>query len=180
VAVKEQPVPNPTPEQVLQQLQAKLQNAQQERGRLAATFAANQRAIHALVQVAEVRQQLAILQAEIQSMQQSQPPSNTPNQPHSSIQSQPNPSPTTATQPTFGIPYTLSSTHRTIDSKSPLSKGIQNSPWPSSYKPITLPKYNRKIDPRQFIMSFEAAIAFARGTILYWLSLLSSQPKAMC
>jgi uncharacterized protein involved in exopolysaccharide biosynthesis len=97
VAVKEQPVPNPTPEQVLQQLQAKLQNAQQERGRMAATFAANQRAVQASVQVAEVRQQLAILQVEIQSMQQSRPPSNTPNQPHSSIRSQPNPSPTTTT-----------------------------------------------------------------------------------
>jgi hypothetical protein len=41
----EQPVPDPTLEQVLQQLQVELQNAQQERDRLAAAFAANQRAI---------------------------------------------------------------------------------------------------------------------------------------
>jgi hypothetical protein len=45
LVAKEQLAPNPTPEQVLQQLQAELQNTQQERDRLAATFAANQRAI---------------------------------------------------------------------------------------------------------------------------------------
>jgi hypothetical protein len=45
VAAGEQPVPDPTLQQVLQQLQAELQNAQQERDRLAAAFATNQRAI---------------------------------------------------------------------------------------------------------------------------------------
>jgi hypothetical protein len=45
LVAEEQLAPNPTPEQVLQQLQAELQNTQQERDRLAATFAANQRAI---------------------------------------------------------------------------------------------------------------------------------------
>jgi hypothetical protein len=33
-----------------------------------------------------------------------------------------------------------------------------------SYKPITLPKFNGKSDPHQFIISFEAAVAFAGGT----------------
>jgi hypothetical protein len=37
---------DPTLEQVLQQLQAQLQSTQQERDKLAATFAANQRAAH--------------------------------------------------------------------------------------------------------------------------------------
>ena len=32
-----------------------------------------------------------------------------------------------------------------------------------SYKPITLPKFNGKSDPWQFIMSFEAAVASAGG-----------------
>jgi hypothetical protein len=52
---------------------------------------------------------------------------------------------------------------RTIDPKSPLPEGIQNSPWPASYKLITLPKFNGKSDPHQFIMSFEAAVASAGG-----------------
>jgi hypothetical protein len=52
---------------------------------------------------------------------------------------------------------------RTVDPKSPLSEGIQTSPWPVTYKPIILPKYNCKTDPRQFVMSFEAAVASTRG-----------------
>jgi uncharacterized protein involved in exopolysaccharide biosynthesis len=75
IAGEEQPNPDPTPEQVLQQLQAQLQNVQQERDRLAATFAASQRAVQASLQAAEIRQQLAIVQAEIQSLQPSQPQS---------------------------------------------------------------------------------------------------------
>jgi hypothetical protein len=68
-----------------------------------------------------------------------------------------------AAQPTFGTPFNPQPVHRTIDSRSPLSEGIQTSPWPPSYKPITLPKFNGRSDPRQFIMSFDAAVAFAGG-----------------
>jgi hypothetical protein len=66
-------------------------------------------------------------------------------------------------QSTFGTPYTLPPLQRFIDAKSPLFKGLQSAPSPSSYKPITLPKFNGKTDPQQFIMSFEAATAFAGG-----------------
>ena len=52
---------------------------------------------------------------------------------------------------------------RSIDPKSPLSEGIQQSPWPTAYKPITLPKFNGKTDPHQFIMSYKAAVASAGG-----------------
>jgi hypothetical protein len=41
-AIEDQQASDPTPEQVLQQLQAQLQSTQEERDRLAATFAANQ------------------------------------------------------------------------------------------------------------------------------------------
>jgi len=51
----------------------------------------------------------------------------------------------------------------TLDLRSPLSEGLQTSPWPTTYKPITLPKFNGKADPRQFLMSFEAAVASAGG-----------------
>ena len=51
----------------------------------------------------------------------------------------------------------------TLDLRSPLSEGLQTSPWPATYKPITLPKFNGKTDPRQFLMSFEAAVASAGG-----------------
>ena len=45
--------------------------------------------------------------------------------------------------------------------KSPLFEGLQALPWPASYKPITLPKFNSKTDPHQSLMSFEAAVASA-------------------
>jgi hypothetical protein len=45
LAAEDQPNPDPTPKQVLQQLQAQLQSTQKERNRLAATFAASQKAI---------------------------------------------------------------------------------------------------------------------------------------
>ena len=73
-----------------------------------------------------------------------------------------------AAQPTFGTPFNLPPVQRTIDSRSPLSEGIQTSPWPPSYKPITLPKFNGRLDPCQFIMSFEADVdsAVGNGTVL--------------
>ena len=51
----------------------------------------------------------------------------------------------------------------TLNLKSLLSEGLQASPWLATYKPITLPKLNGKMDPCQFLMSFEAAVAFAGG-----------------
>jgi hypothetical protein len=109
---------------------------------------------------------MVVVQVEIQSMQQSQPQPNKSNQLHSANQSQPNPSLGMAAQPTFGTPFNSPPAHRTIDSRSPLSEGIQTSPLPPSYKPITLPKFNGRSDPRQFIMSFEAAVASAGGRCL--------------
>ena len=54
-ASEEQQAPNPTPEQELQQLQAQLQSMQQERDRIAAAFAANQRATQTSAQAVEIR-----------------------------------------------------------------------------------------------------------------------------
>jgi hypothetical protein len=66
-------------------------------------------------------------------------------------------------QPTFGTPFNSPPSHKAIDSRFPLSEGIQTSPWPPSYMPITLPKFNGRTGPRQFIMSFEAAVASVGG-----------------
>jgi hypothetical protein len=145
---EDQQPPSPTPKQELQQLQAQLQSMQQERDRVAAAFTANQWAAQASTQAAEIWQQLAILQAKIQSMQPSQSNLNTSNQPHLANQSQPNPPPRSIIQPAYSTPYTSPHPHRTIDPKSPLSEGIQNSLWPPSYKPITLPKFSGRKDPR--------------------------------
>jgi hypothetical protein len=136
---------------------------QQERDRVVAAFAVSQQAAQTSAQAAKIRQQLALLQAEIQSMQPSQPPSRTSLQVHSVSQNQLNPPPAITAQQTLGSPFIIPSTRRTIDPKSPLSEGIQNSPWPASYKLIILPKFNGKSDPHQFIMSFEAIVASIGG-----------------
>ena len=70
-----QPNLGTTLEQELQQLQTQLQRAQQERDRMAAAFAANQQAIQASAQPTEIRQQLAVLHAEMLSMQHAVPAS---------------------------------------------------------------------------------------------------------
>jgi hypothetical protein len=73
------------------------------------------------------------------------------------------------------------------DPGSPLSVGLQTTPWPPKYKPVSLPKYNGYGHSRQFIMSYEAAVnstggddvALAKsfiiaceGPVLNWYSLL--------
>jgi hypothetical protein len=86
-----------------------------------------------------------------------------------------------AAQSTFDTPYTLPPIHKTIDSKSLLSEGIQSSPWPSSYNPITLPKFNGKLERRQFIMSFEAVVASAGGndTVLAKSFIIAAEDDAL-
>jgi hypothetical protein len=49
------------------------------------------------------------------------------------------------------------------DPDSPLSLGLQTTPWPLKYKPVSLPKYNRYGNSRQFLMSYEAAISSIGG-----------------
>ena len=71
--------PEPAAVQELQQLQAQLQSLQQERDRVAVAYAASQQAALAAVQVAEIRQHLSILKAEIQSMQPPPQPAAQPN-----------------------------------------------------------------------------------------------------
>ncbi|MGZ7907538.1 hypothetical protein, partial [Haemophilus sp. SZY H53] len=47
--------------------------------------------------------------------------------------------------------------------KSPLSQILQTQPWPPCYNPQNLSRYDGLTDPRQFIMSYEAAVAAAGG-----------------
>jgi hypothetical protein len=51
----------------------------------------------------------------------------------------------------------------TSDPKSPLAKHLQLTPWPLHYRAIPPPKYHGNIDPRKFLMCYEAAIASVGG-----------------
>jgi hypothetical protein len=41
------------------------------------------------------------------------------------------------------------------DPDSPLSIGLQTAPWPTKFKPVSLPKYNGYGNSRQFLMRYE-------------------------
>jgi Ni/Co efflux regulator RcnB len=43
-----------------------------------------------------------------------------------------------------------------FDDASPLAAELQATPWPPSYKPPQLPMYDGHLDPKQFLMSYEA------------------------
>jgi hypothetical protein len=45
--------------------------------------------------------------------------------------------------------------HGSMDLRSPLYEGLQASPWPASYKPITLPKFNGKTDPLLTVLKYQ-------------------------
>jgi len=161
----------PTTAKELQLLQTQLQNFQQKRDRIAAAYAANQEAALAAASASEIRLQLSILQAEIQSMQP-------PLQPMVHPIVLPNVSPMVNVQP-----VNYSGTGPSFG----FFRGLQASPRPTTYKPITLPKFNGKTDPHQFLMSFEVAVASAgrnetvmaksfviaaEGDVLAWYSML--------
>jgi hypothetical protein len=50
-----------------------------------------------------------------------------------------------------------------FDDASPLSAELQATPWPPSYKPPQLPMYDGHLDPKQFLMSYEATISSYGG-----------------
>ena len=50
-----------------------------------------------------------------------------------------------------------------FDEASSLAAELQATPWPPSYKPPQLPMYDRHSDPKQFLMSYEAAISSYGG-----------------
>jgi hypothetical protein len=51
----------------------------------------------------------------------------------------------------------------TFDDASPLAAELQATPWLLSYKPPQLPMYDGHLDPKQFLMSYEATISSYGG-----------------
>jgi hypothetical protein len=50
-----------------------------------------------------------------------------------------------------------------LDERSPLAPQLQVSPWPANFRAGTYPKYNGSIDPTQYIMSYQVAVASSGG-----------------
>jgi hypothetical protein len=65
-----------------------------------------------------------------------------------------------------------------LDERSPLAPQLQVSPWPANFRAGTYPKYNGSIDPEQYIMSYQVAVAYhSEGTMPRWPSPSSSPSK---
>jgi hypothetical protein len=113
----------------------------------------------------EIRQQLArFCKLKSRALLLNQPlPANASNVPpvtQSQANLQLNPQP----QQTFGTPISLIPPPKPVDIKSPLSKGLQTSPWPPTYEPISLPKHNGWANrPSSVHNELEVAIASAGG-----------------
>jgi hypothetical protein len=45
-----------------------------------------------------------------------------------------------------------------VDPESPLSIGLQTAPWPSKFKPVSLPKYNGLGNSRKFLIRYESTV----------------------
>jgi hypothetical protein len=50
-----------------------------------------------------------------------------------------------------------------VDPESSLSIGWLTAPWPSKFKPVSLPKYNGFGNSRQFLMRYELAVNSVGG-----------------
>jgi hypothetical protein len=66
-----------------------------------------------------------------------------------------------------------------FDDASPLSAELQATPWPPSYKPPQLPMYDGHLDPKQFLMSYEATISSYGGILQSWRNLSSWQSRML-
>jgi hypothetical protein len=50
-----------------------------------------------------------------------------------------------------------------LDERSPLAPHLQVTPWPANFRAGTYPKYNGSMDPAQYIMSYQVAVASSGG-----------------
>jgi hypothetical protein len=126
-------------------------------------------------EIASLKEELRVLKAK-QSLSFNQPSSEytIPNQSNSNERTefftQPPPHTTFSRNP-FVTPFESGPSHQDVhtictrswDPKSPLSQEIQITPWPQTYRPVPLPRFSGQSDPRQFLMSYEAAILSAGG-----------------
>jgi hypothetical protein len=126
-------------------------------------------------EIASLKEELRALKAKQSlSFNQPSPEYTVPNQSNfnerTEFFTQPPPHTTFSRNP-FVSPLELGPSHQDVhtirtrpwDPKSPLSQECQITPWPQTYRPVPLPRFSGQSYPRQFLMSYEAAILSAGG-----------------
>jgi hypothetical protein len=168
------PDSNPTQEAELAKLRKEAEELARTKKRLLA--------IQHEAEIQKQKAEIASLKEELRALKAKQSLSFTQPSPEYTVPSQPNfnertefftqpPPHTTFSRNPFASPFESGPSHQDIhtirtrpwDPKSPLSQEIQITPWPQTYRPVPLPRFSGQSDPRQFLMSYEAAILSAGG-----------------
>jgi hypothetical protein len=128
---------------------------QKEKEKFANQLQAKRKAFEKLEKLNQVKEQIEAIQREIKEMQEQENSSLWQDSPHQN------------SGPHRGTPkenvFVVNGISQFVDPESPLSIGLQTAPWPSKFKPVSLPKYNGFGNSRQFLMRYESAVNSARG-----------------
>jgi hypothetical protein len=123
---------------------------QKEKERFANQLEAKRRALEKLEKLNQTKEQLEKMQREIDEMKEQENNSLWRDSPHQKSGQHKR-----TLRENF---FTGNEISPFADPESPLSLGLQTTPWPLKYKLVSLPKYNGHGHSRQFIMSYEAAL----------------------
>jgi hypothetical protein len=130
----------------LERVQQKIQQLQKEKEKFANQLQAKRKASEKLEKLNQAKEQIETIQREIKEMQEQENSSLSQDSRHQDY------------GPYRGTPkeniFTGNGISQFVDPKSPVSIGLQTVPWPSKFKPVSLPKYNGFGNSRQFLMRY--------------------------
>jgi hypothetical protein len=169
----------------LERVRQKIQQLQKEKEKIASQLHAKRKTFEKLEKLNQAKEQIEAIQREIDEMKE---------QENNSLWQE---SPLKNSGPSRRTPkenfFAGNGISQFVDSETPLSIGLQTTPWPPKFKPVSLPKYNGFRNSRQFLMRYESVVNSARGDnvalaksfiiscegpVLNWYSLL--QPHSVC
>jgi hypothetical protein len=148
-------VDDETIDRELERVQQKIQQLQKEKEKFSSQLQAKRKISEKFEQLNQAKEQIETIQREIDEMKEQENSSLLQDSPHQ------NSGPTRRT-PKENF-FTGNGISQFIDSESPLSIGLQTTPWPPKFKPVSLPKYNGFGNSRQFLMRYESAVNSAGG-----------------
>jgi hypothetical protein len=166
-------------------VQQKIQQLQKEKEQFVNQLQAKRKASEKLEKLNRAKEQIEIIQREIDEMKEQENISLWQESPHqNSGQNRRTP------KENF---FTGNGISQFVDPESPLSIGLQTAPWTPKFKPVSLPKYKDFGNSRHFLMRYESAVNSAggddvalaksfiiasEGLVLNWYSLL--QQHSVC
>jgi hypothetical protein len=139
----------------LERVQQKIQQLQKEKEKFVNQLQAKRMASGKLEKLNQAKEQIEAIQREIKEMQEQENNSLWKDSPHQDS------GPYRET-PKENI-FAGNGISQFVDPESPLSVGLQTAPWPSKFKPVSLPKYNGFGNSRQFLMRYDSAVNSAGG-----------------